>query len=86
VIDDDARSTPLTCTNGRPRRVARTTRLTYWRALPLSCLWTAHTETYPAAEAIACHTVWPISAISRWRHRRHVPYDLDGIERALGLR
>jgi hypothetical protein len=28
----------------------------------------------------------PISAISRWRHRRHLPYDLDGIERALGLR
>jgi hypothetical protein len=28
----------------------------------------------------------PISAISRWRHRRHLPSDLDGIERALGLR
>jgi hypothetical protein len=28
----------------------------------------------------------PVSAISRWRHRRHLPHDLDGIERALGLR
>jgi hypothetical protein len=28
----------------------------------------------------------PISAISRWRHRRHLPSDLDAIERALGLR
>jgi len=27
----------------------------------------------------------PISTISRWRHRRHLPHDLDGIERALGL-
>ena len=27
-----------------------------------------------------------LSAISRWRHRRHLPHDLDGIERALGLR
>jgi hypothetical protein len=28
----------------------------------------------------------PISAVSRWRHRRHLPGDVDGIERALGLR
>jgi hypothetical protein len=27
----------------------------------------------------------PISAISRWRHLRHLPHDVDGIERALGL-
>ena len=27
----------------------------------------------------------PISAISRWRHRHHLPHDLDGIERALGI-
>ena len=25
----------------------------------------------------------PVSAISRWRHRRHLPRDVDGIERAL---
>jgi hypothetical protein len=28
----------------------------------------------------------PVNAISRWRHRRHLPHDLDGIERAIGLR
>lgn len=28
----------------------------------------------------------PISAISRWRHRRHLPHDLDAIERALAGR
>jgi hypothetical protein len=28
----------------------------------------------------------PMDVISRWRHRRHLPHDLDGIERALGLR
>jgi hypothetical protein len=28
----------------------------------------------------------PVNAVSRWRHRRHLPRDVDGIERALGLR
>jgi hypothetical protein len=28
----------------------------------------------------------PINATSRWRHRHHLTHDLDGIERALGLR
>ena len=28
----------------------------------------------------------PVHALSRWRHRRHLPRDVDGIERALGLR
>jgi hypothetical protein len=28
----------------------------------------------------------PVHAISRWRHRRHLPHDLDAIERALGVR
>jgi hypothetical protein len=28
----------------------------------------------------------PLLGLSRWRHRRHVPRDVDGIERALGLR
>jgi hypothetical protein len=27
----------------------------------------------------------PIHAISRWRHDRHLPHDVDGIERALQL-
>lgn len=31
-------------------------------------------------------TLGPVHAISRWRHRRHLPHDLDAIERALGLR
>jgi hypothetical protein len=28
----------------------------------------------------------PLERISRLRHRRHVPHDIDGIERCLGLR
>lgn len=28
----------------------------------------------------------PVHAISRWRHEHHLPHDVDGIERALGLR
>lgn len=28
----------------------------------------------------------PVGAVSAWRHRRHVPHDVNGIERALGLR
>lgn len=28
-------------------------------------------------------TLAPVHAISRWRHRRHLPHDLDAIERAL---
>lgn len=31
-------------------------------------------------------TLAPVNATSRWRHRRHLPDDLDAIERALGLR
>lgn len=30
--------------------------------------------------------VAPVHAVSRWRHRRHVPHDVNGIERLLGLR
>jgi hypothetical protein len=30
--------------------------------------------------------VRPLLAISRWRHRHHVPRDVDGVERRLGLR
>lgn len=28
----------------------------------------------------------PIAWVSRLRHRRHIPHDIDGIERSLGLR
>jgi hypothetical protein len=28
----------------------------------------------------------PLEWVSRLRHRRHVPHDIDGIERCLGLR
>jgi len=28
----------------------------------------------------------PVAHLSRWRHRHHIPHDLDGIERCLGLR
>jgi hypothetical protein len=28
----------------------------------------------------------PVAWISRLRHRYHVPHDIDGIERVLGLR
>jgi hypothetical protein len=28
----------------------------------------------------------PVLRFSRWRHRYHVPADVDGIERCLGLR
>jgi hypothetical protein len=28
----------------------------------------------------------PVSAISRWRHRHHLPHDVDGLERALARR
>jgi len=27
----------------------------------------------------------PVHAVSSWRHRRHLPHDVDGIERLLGL-
>lgn len=36
----------------------------------------------PATRAIAA----PVLALSRWRHRHHVPRDVDRIERCLGLR
>jgi hypothetical protein len=39
----------------------------------------------PASPEVLRPLLAPISAMSRWRHRRHLPHDLDGIERALGL-
>jgi hypothetical protein len=39
-----------------------------------------------AAAAVLRPMLAPVGAISQWRHRRHLPHDVDRIERALGLR